>query len=361
MEIYLVGGAVRDQLLGLSVKERDFVVVGATVQEMIALGYKPVGKDFPVFLHPQTHEEYALARTERKISKGYTGFKFYTDTSVTLEDDLRRRDLTINAIAQKTNGEIIDPYNGREDLKNKILRHVSEAFAEDPVRILRVARFASRFSDFKIHPETLELMRLMVTSGEVNALVPERVWQEFQRTLELPSPHRFFEVLYNCGALSIIFSEINTHFEKVIEILQKAIKVNEKSIIRFAAFTKCLSLEEIKILCSHYRIPSSYRELALLVAKFQNDFNNILLLEPEGIVNLLEKLDAFRRTVRFVAFLEANDASNANNQSLQSKKLMNSYNLTAKISPKSLADKGLVGENIKHELHVLRQKAIAEI
>lgn len=359
MEIFLVGGAVRDQLLGLPIKERDFVVVGATVQEMIDLGYKPVGKDFPVFLHPQTHEEYALARTERKISKGYTGFKFYTDISVTLEDDLRRRDLTVNAIAQKTNGEIIDPYNGREDLKNKILRHVSEAFTEDPVRILRVARFASRFADFKIHPETLELMRLMVNSGEVNALVPERVWQELQRTLELPTPHRFFEVLYDCGALSIIFPEINTHFKKTIEMLQRAAKVNEKSIIRFAALTKCLSLEEIKILCFRNRIPSSYRELALLVVKFQNDFNNILLLDPEGIITLLEKLDAFRRTVRFAAFLEASDASNANNQSLQSKKLMHSYNLTAKISPKSLADNGLVGEDIKRELHTLRQKTIA--
>lgn len=361
MEIYLVGGAVRDQLLGLPVKERDFVVVGATVQEMLALGYKPVGKDFPVFLHPKTHEEYALARTERKISKGYTGFTFYADKSVTLEDDLRRRDLTVNAIAQSTDGKIIDPYHGCEDLKNKVLRHVSDSFVEDPVRILRVARFASRFSDFTIHPETLELMHSMVISGEVNALVPERVWQELQRALDLIAPQRFFEVLKECGALAIVFPEINSHFEQVIEMLQRAAKVNEKNLIRFAASVKCLSLEEIKILCSRNRVPSSYRELALLVAKFKNDFNNVIHLDAEGVLIILEKLDAFRRAVRFVDFLVASDAANGDNQSLQSKKLMKSYNLTAKISPKLLSDKGLVGEDIKHELHILRREAIEEV
>lgn len=361
MEIYLVGGAVRDRLLGLPVEERDWVVVGATIQEMIDLGYKPVGKDFPVFLHPQTHEEYALARTERKISKGYTGFKFYTDISVTLEDDLRRRDLTINAIAQRVDGSIIDPYHGYEDLKNKTLRHVSEAFIEDPVRILRVARFASRFSDFKIHPETLELMHSMVVSGEVSALVPERIWQELQRTLELASPQRFFEVLEKCSALAVIFPEINAHFSSIVDILQSAAKANDRSIIRFAAFTKCLSLEEIKLLCSRNRVPSAYRELALLVAKFQNDFDHILHLDAENTLIFLERLDAFRRPVRFVNFLVASDAANSNVNSLQSKKLMNGYNLVAKISPKQLSDKGLIGEDIKRELHILRREAISSL
>jgi tRNA nucleotidyltransferase (CCA-adding enzyme) len=359
MEIYLVGGAVRDQLLGLPVKERDWVVVGTSVEEMLNLGYIPVGKDFPVFLHPETHEEYALARTERKISKGYTGFKFYTDISVTLEEDLRRRDLTINAIAKKSDGEIIDPYHGCEDLKNKILRHVSEAFAEDPVRILRLARFASRFTDFKIHPETLELMRFMVASGEVNALVAERVWQELQRTLELPSPHRFFEILQECGALAVIFPEIDAHVSEAINRLRQATKFSCKSIVRFAALTKYLSLDAIKSLCLRVRIPSSYRELALLVVKYQEDFDRILYLDAEGLLNLLEKLDAFRRAVRFVDFLTVNDAACGQEQSFYSKRLMKAYNLTAEISPQPLIELGLQGEAIKIELHALRCEAIA--
>jgi tRNA nucleotidyltransferase (CCA-adding enzyme) len=350
MEIYLVGGAVRDQLLGLPIKERDWVVIGATVQEMLNLGYIPVGKDFPVFLHPETHEEYALARTERKTGKGYAGFKFYTDISVTLEDDLRRRDLTINAIAKKNNGEIIDPYNGCKDLKDKILRHVSEAFAEDPVRILRIARFASRFDNFKIHPETVTLMRSIVNSGEVNALVPERVWQELERTLELPSPQRFFEVLQECGALAVIFPEIDVYFKTAINMLQYAAKLSQKNTVKFAALTKCLSLEAIKTLCSRVRVPSHYRELALLIA--------ILNLDAEGLLNLLEKLDAFRRPVRFVDFLATNDAANNQEQSLQSKQLMRAYNATANISTQALVDRGLHGEEIKHELHSLRREAI---
>jgi len=360
MEIYLVGGAVRDELLGLPVLERDWVVVGATVQEMIDLGYLPVGKNFPVFLHPKTHEEYALARTERKISKGYTGFTFYTDVSVTLEDDLRRRDLTINAIAKKTNGELIDPYNGCSDLKNKILRHVSEAFAEDPVRILRVARFASRFSDFQIHPETLELMRLMVKAGEVDALVPERVWQELQRTLELSAPQRFFEILQKCDALPIIFPEIYEHFKSAIVMLQSVVKISKKSIIRFAALTKSLSMDAIKALCSRDRIPKVYRELALLVVKYQSDFNNILNLDADGLLNLLEKLDAFRRPDRFMDFLITNDGVNSEEQSLSSKRLIDAYSLAVKISTQPLKDRGLNGEEIKYELYALRCEIIKQ-
>lgn len=358
MEIFLVGGAVRDQLLGLPIKERDWVVVGATVQDMLDLGYIPIGKDFPVFLHPKTHEEYALARTERKISKGYAGFKFYTDVSVTLEDDLRRRDLTINAIAKKSNGEIIDPYHGRDDIKNKILRHVSAAFIEDPVRILRLARFASRFSDFTIHPETIDLMQAMVNSGEINALVPERVWQEMQRTLELPSPHRFFLVLQECGALAVIFPEINAHIKHATAMLEHAAQFSNKATVRFAALVKCLTAEAIKRLCLRVRVPSQYRELALLVVKYQNDFDNLLHMDAEELLILLENLDAFRRPIRFVDFLATNDVACGKEQSVCSKKLMDAYNLTAKISTQPLISRGLRGEEIKHELHALRCQAI---
>src|SRR5690242_3908707 len=206
MNVYVVGGAVRDELLGLPVQDRDYVVVGATPDEMIALGYRPVGKDYPVFLHPETHEEYALARTERKTGRGYHGFQFHTAPDVTLEQDLERRDLTINAMARDENGTLVDPFNGAEDLSAGILRHVSPAFAEDPVRILRVARFAARFG-FDIAPETFELMRAMVANGEVDALVPERVWQELSRGLMEKEPSRMLEVLEECGALQKIAPE----------------------------------------------------------------------------------------------------------------------------------------------------------
>ena len=216
MKIYLVGGAVRDKLLGREIKERDYVVVGATPKEMESLGYKAVGKEFPVFLHPDTQEEYALARTERKVGKGYKGFEFYADPSVTLEEDLQRRDLTINAIAEDNAGHIIDPFNGKKDLEAKIFKHVSPAFSEDPVRILRVARFAARFPDFNVHPDTNKLMKDMVKNGEVNALVPERVWKEFSRALAEPSPERFFTILKDSDALPILFNELTEHYlEKI--------------------------------------------------------------------------------------------------------------------------------------------------
>jgi tRNA nucleotidyltransferase/poly(A) polymerase len=212
MRIFIVGGAVRDRLLGLPVADRDYVVVGATPAEMVAQGYQPVGKDFPVFLHPQTHEEYALARTERKSGHGYKGFKVYAAPDVTLEEDLRRRDLTINAMAEDEAGALVDPYGGQRDLAEKVFRHVSEAFAEDPVRILRVARFAARFTDFSVAPETTGLMRQMVDDGEVDALVPERVWQEVARGLMEAQPSRMFRVLRDCGALARLFPEIDRLF-----------------------------------------------------------------------------------------------------------------------------------------------------
>jgi tRNA nucleotidyltransferase (CCA-adding enzyme) len=208
VQIYCVGGAVRDELLGLKVQDRDWVVVGATPDDMLAQGYTPVGKDFPVFLHPRTHEEYALARTERKTAPGYKGFVFHADAGVKLEQDLARRDLTVNAIAKADDGTLIDPYGGRRDLAAKVLRHVSPAFAEDPVRILRVARFAARFPDFAVAPETVELMRAMVANGEVDALVAERVWQELARGLMEAQPSRMFETLRACGALAKILPEV---------------------------------------------------------------------------------------------------------------------------------------------------------
>jgi len=212
MQIYCVGGAIRDELLGLPVKDRDWVVVGATPEMLLAQGYKPVGKDFPVFLHPRTHEEYALARTERKTAPGYAGFVFHTDPAVTLEEDLARRDLTINAIARTADGTLADPYGGQRDLAGRIFRHVSPAFAEDPVRILRLARFAARFADFRVAPETLALMRGMVAAGEVDALVPERVWQEIARGLMEARPSRMIEVLRDCGALARLLPELERLF-----------------------------------------------------------------------------------------------------------------------------------------------------
>jgi tRNA nucleotidyltransferase (CCA-adding enzyme) len=209
MRTYMVGGAVRDALLGLPVNDRDWVVVGATPQEMIALGYLPVGRNFPVFLHPQTREEYALARTERKTARGYHGFVFHAEPNITLEDDLARRDLTINAMAQTDEGRLIDPFAGQADLRNRLLRHVTVAFREDPVRILRVARFAARFADFRVADETLALMRQMVEAGEVDALVAERVWQELARGLMEHKPSRMFEVLRECGALARLLPEVD--------------------------------------------------------------------------------------------------------------------------------------------------------
>ena len=251
---YLVGGAVRDHLLGRTVKDRDYVVVGASPEWMLQAGFRPVGKDFPVFLHPETQEEYALARTERKTAKGYHGFQFYTDASVTLEQDLARRDLTINAMAQANNGELIDPYHGLGDLNNKILRHVSDAFAEDPVRILRVARFAARYAPlgFTVADETLALMRTMVQNGEVDTLVPERVWQEMEAALSEPIPTRFIEVLRDCGALAIIFPALERLFGvpqkpefhpeidcgiHTLMVLQAACQLSSDPKIRFAALT----------------------------------------------------------------------------------------------------------------------------
>jgi tRNA nucleotidyltransferase (CCA-adding enzyme) len=292
VKTYVVGGAVRDELLGLPVQDRDHVVVGATPEEMVRAGFKPVGKDFPVFLHPQTHEEYALARSERKSGRGYKGFTVYAAPDVTLEDDLRRRDLTINAMARDEDGRLIDPFGGKEDLKNRLLRHVSEAFAEDPVRILRVARFAARFG-FSLAPETLELMKRMVASGEAEYLVPERVWQELAKGLVEKEPERMFEVLEACGLRERLLREIPS-FGKLQGSLAQ----------RFARLAWPLKESEVEALCERLRVPSEVRELALLACRTRVALRGARLATPQALLELLKRADALRRPERFRDLLE---------------------------------------------------------
>lgn len=306
IKTYLVGGAVRDQLLGLPVKEKDWVVVGATVDDMLRKGFRQVGKDFPVFLHPVTHEEYALARTERKIKPGYTGFLFHSDPHVTLEDDLKRRDLTINAMAQTNDGEIIDPFRGKDDLAKKILRHVSEAFVEDPVRILRTARFSARF-DFEVAPETLQLMRHMVDQGEVEALVAERVWKELERALLESYPKKFFDVLHFSGADKVLFPQEGIP-EKGIERLVRATALSREGPVRFAALFSSCEETLIRQYCKRYRVSNEYAELALLVNQFLPSYQKVPELSSQALLDLLLSLDAFRRERRFNHFLLASEA-----------------------------------------------------
>ncbi len=339
MRTYVVGGAVRDQLLGLPVQDRDHVVVGATPDEMTALGFTPVGQDFPVFLHPQTREEYALARTERKSGRGYKGFTVYAAPDVTLEEDLRRRDLTINAMALDEAGRLIDPYGGQADLQAKVFRHVSEAFAEDPVRILRVARFAARFTDFSVAPETLALMRKIIGAGEVDALVPERVWQELSRGLMEKQPSRMFRVLRECGALAKLLPEVDCLFGvpqppehhpeidtgvHVMLVVDWAARQNFSLPVCFAALTHDLgkgatppelwprhvgheakSVERLRSVSERLRVPADCRDLAVAVAREHGIVHRALELRPGTVVELLERVDAFRRPQRFVEFLQA--------------------------------------------------------
>ena len=344
MRVYLVGGAVRDRLLGLPVRERDWVVVGADPLELVNAGYQPVGREFPVFLHPQTHEEYALARLERKVGPGYRGFTTQFSPDVTLEDDLRRRDLTINAIAETEGGEIIDPYGGQADLAAHRLRHVSEAFAEDPVRILRVARFAARFAPlgFQIAPETLALMQRMTANGEVRALVPERVWLETERALMEAHPQVFFETLRACGALAVIFPEIDALFGvpqpprwhpeidtgvHVMLAVRSAAVLGGSAAVRFAALTHDLGKartprerwpshvghEEAGValiadLCTRLRVPHSHCELAALTARHHGVVHSAAELRPATVLKLFESCDAFRRAGRFAELLLACEA-----------------------------------------------------
>jgi tRNA nucleotidyltransferase (CCA-adding enzyme) len=344
MQVYLVGGAVRDRLLGLPVRERDWVVVGAQPQELERAGYRAVGREFPVFLHPQSHEEYALARRERKVAPGYRGFTTQFSADVTLEEDLKRRDLTINAMAESEGGEVIDPYGGQADLAARLLRHVSEAFAEDPVRVLRVARFAARFAalGFRVAPETLELMRRMTAAGEVQALVPERVWQETERALGEAHPEVFFETLRACGALAVIFPEIDAlygvpqpprwHPEidtgvHVMLALACAAALGASGAVRFAVLTHDLGKARtpperwpshhgheqagvplIEALCDRLKVPNAQRELAILAARHHTLVHRAAELKPATILTLLEDCDAFRRPERFAELLLACEA-----------------------------------------------------
>lgn len=293
-KIYLVGGAVRDELLGIKPKERDFVVVGATPDEMLKDGFKPVGKDFPVFLHPDTHEEYALARTERKNGHGYYGFTICADPSVTLVEDLKRRDLTINAIAKDEKGNFIDPYHGIDDLQKKILRHVSPAFSEDPVRVLRIARFNAKFPDFTIAKETIALMQKMGSEGELNFLVPERVFLECKKALTYPGGYVFFEVLKNTGVLSYIFPELAANFALMIDLLRKTRSFYLRIIMVLVSLN---SLEEIRHFAKRLCVPRVYTEVALVTFKFHQAYEQAK--KADDIVNLLESLDAFRQEKRF--------------------------------------------------------------
>jgi tRNA nucleotidyltransferase (CCA-adding enzyme) len=310
MKIFEVGGAVRDELLGLPVKDRDWVVVGATPDEMIERGFRPVGKDFPVFLHPETHEEYALARTERKTAPGYHGFQFHADPDVTLEEDLQRRDLTINAIARDEDGTLIDPFNGADDLSLGLLRHVSPAFTEDPVRILRVARFAARFG-FDIAPETLALMREMVASGEADALVPERVWQEVSRGLMEERPSRLFDVLRECGALARIAPELAAVFEdperaqETADCLDEAAGAGEPLEVRFAVIARTLDPYATAALADRLKLPAAVRDLALLASRHANAIADAEGIPAEALLDLFNAADAWRRPERFGELVHA--------------------------------------------------------
>lgn len=362
MKIYLVGGAVRDKLLGLPVKERDWVVVGATTDDMLKQGFRQVGKEFPVFLHPKTNEEYALARMERKVSLGYKGFTFDASPDVSLEDDLLRRDLTINAMAEDAAGNIIDPYRGKTDLDKKILRHVSPSFSEDPVRVLRIARFHARYHalGFRIASETIELMRHMVDAGEINALVPERVWKELDRALGEKNPEKFFEVLDACGALHILFSEINMNNAGLAALIT-AEKLSTESAVRFAALTHALpdAKKAIASLCDRYRIPNAYRELAQLIALHYATALRADDLTAEQLLQLFSALDIYRRKPRFAEFLIVCQAiAKTKNAHFDSAWLANAAQVASDNDIKALLAKGLDGDKLADEIRKKRLESL---
>lgn len=404
MQIYLVGGAVRDELLGLPARERDWVVVGARPAELLAQGFKPVGKDFPVFLHPQTGEEYALARTERKTGPGYRGFETLFSPDVTLEQDLERRDLTINAIAQDPDsGALIDPFGGQRDLRDRSLRHVSPAFVEDPVRILRVARFAARFAPlgFTVAAETVQVMREIAARGELDALVSERVWQETQRALELPAPARFFEVLRAADALPKIFPELYALFGvpqperwhpeidsgvHTLMVLEQAAKLSDDPVVRFAALTHDLGkgttppdewprhiaheqrgVALVEAVCDRLRIPNSYRELAVLVSRYHLEAHRVEELRTGTLLDLLEHTDAFRRPARFEQFVLACEADARGRKGLenrdypQAEYLRRARAAAAGVTLEPAERDGLNGQQIAQKLRRARLAALAEL
>jgi tRNA nucleotidyltransferase (CCA-adding enzyme) len=312
MKIYRVGGSVRDDLLGLPVKDIDYVVVGATPEQMIAAGFTPVGKDFPVFLHPKTHAEYALARTERKSAPGYHGFVFHCAPDVTIEEDLQRRDLTINAMAiAQDEVKIIDPFGGQNDLAARVFRHVSDAFSEDPVRILRVARFAARLNTFLIAPETMQLMRLMAENGEADALVPERVWQEIARGLMENKPSRMFDVLQETGALVRVMPELDAMLASNISMRRSVDRAAQREFplaVRWAALLSAGPSADHKLIAqlnTRLKVPTEVRDLTMLTLREHGEVANALFLTPEAVVHLLERCDAFRRPARLTHLSQA--------------------------------------------------------
>ena len=399
MKIYQVGGCVRDKLLGKASKDIDWVVVGASPQKMLEQGYQQVGKDFPVFLHPHTHEEYALARTERKTGKGYTGFQVHASPDVSLEEDLRRRDLTINAIAEDESGQLIDPFNGQADLHAGILRHVSDAFVEDPVRVLRVARFAARYN-FTLAEETLQLMHTMVDNGEVDALVAERVWQEMVKALGEVYPHRFFDVLRSCGALARIFPEINNLFgvpqpavyhpeidvgAHTLLCLQQARRLTEDTQVIFAVLThdfgkattpeeilpghaghEMRSVDLISPFCKRICAPRHYKSLALAVARYHTHCHRIQELRTTTILDALQGLDAFRQPQRFEQFLLACESDARGRQGLenttypQANLFRDIFAKVQQVDVKAIITEGWQGVEIAEKLRERRLKVIRQ-
>lgn len=399
MEIYLVGGAVRDQLLGYPVKDRDYVVVGATVDDMLQQGYSQVGKDFPVFLHPQTKAEYALARTERKLGRGYKGFEVYATPDVSLVDDLRRRDLTINAMAQNEDG-LVDPYGGMRDLQAKVLRHVSVHFKEDPLRILRLARFAARYAHlgFTVASETMSFMAEMVDSGELSTLTAERVWQEVSRSLAEPSPEVFFNVLRQCGALAAILPEIDALFgvpqpEKhhpeidtglhTMMVLQQAVLLTGSPEVRFAALTHDLGkaltpaeswpshhghekkgLTALKTLAARVRLPNDFTELAAKVMEFHGHAHRAFELKAVTLLKVLESIGAFRQASKLDDFLLACEADSKGRLGFETREypqaewLKDVYRVANNVSAKEFVEQGLKGKHIGEAISKERLRLI---
>ncbi|MBG3104516.1 multifunctional CCA addition/repair protein [Proteus mirabilis] len=402
MKIYLVGGAVRDQLLNLPVKDRDWVVVGATPETLLQQGYQQVGKDFPVFLHPDTHEEYALARTERKSGSGYTGFTCYAAPDVTLEDDLQRRDLTINAIAYSAKGEYIDPYHGIDDIHAKLLRHVSDAFSEDPLRVLRVARFAARFAPlgFTIAPETMSLMQEMTNSGELNALTAERMWKETEKALHSQAPQVYFEILHQCGALKILFPEINALFGvpapkkwhpeidtgiHTMMVLAMASRLTDDIAVRFSALCHDLGkgvtpvenwphhhghgpagVPLVEALCQRYRIPNQIRDLAKLAAKYHDHLHRIEKMRPSKIIRLFDAIDAWRKPERIDQLAIISEADARGRQGAENLPypqgifFRQAFKIANQVDVKSIVSRGLKGSAIREALTKQREVAIIE-
>ena len=401
--MYLVGGAVRDRLLGLPVGERDWVVVGARPEELERQGYIRVGKEFPVFLHPETREEYALARTERKVGPGYTGFTTQFSPDVTLEDDLKRRDLTINAIAEDEDGALVDPFGGQQDLQARVLRHVSEAFVEDPVRVLRLARFAARFASlgFTVADETRALLRQIVAAGEMDALVAERVWKETHRALDEARPDVFFETLRECGALKTIFPEVDALFGvpqppkwhpevdtgvHVMMALRIAAGMGATTATRFAVLThdlgkaltpqakwpshhghEQLGVPAIEALSERLRVPKDFRDLAVIVSDFHTHVHRALELKPSTMLELFEKTDAFRRPDRFNEFLTACECDARGRLGLEDREypqrehLSRVRNATAAVTLTESDRQGLSGTAIGAKLRGKRLEAIAAL